>query len=121
MLEILHLYVTLSSVMLIYIVSRSPFLQGVFSTPLARYLGKTSFALYCVHQAMINWFGYRSMLFFWTFTGNETTARYELGLIIAWFFQTIVTVWAADIFWRFVDLPTVGITKRLEDMCVVRS
>jgi peptidoglycan/LPS O-acetylase OafA/YrhL len=119
--EILHLYVTIASVILVYAVSCSPLLQRMFTTPLARYLGKTSFALYLVHQAMINWFGYRSMLFFWTFTGNDTTARYELGLLISWFFQTIVTVWAADIFWRFVDLPTVGITKRLEEACVVKS
>jgi peptidoglycan/LPS O-acetylase OafA/YrhL len=117
----LHLFNTIASTILVYVVSRSPFLQGIFTTPLARYLGKISFALYCVHQALINWFGYRSMLYFWTFTGNDTTCRYELGLGIAWLFQTIVTIWAADIFWRFVDLPTVGFTKWIEEICVVRS
>lgn len=119
--DLLYLFVSIASVLLVYVVSRSPFLQDLFSTPLAKYLGKTSFALYCVHQALINWFGYRSMLFFWTLTGNDTTGRYELGLILAFFFQTVATVWAADIFWRYLDLPTVGITKRLQELCVVRS
>ncbi|KAF2273710.1 uncharacterized protein EI97DRAFT_403853, partial [Westerdykella ornata] len=99
----LYFYNTIASVLLVYVVSISPFLQGLVTTPLGRYLGKISFALYCVHQALINWFGYRSMLFFWSLTGNETTFRYELGLGIAWVFQTIATIWAADMFWRYVD------------------
>jgi peptidoglycan/LPS O-acetylase OafA/YrhL len=119
--DLLYLFISIASILLVYVVSRSPFLQGMFSTPFAKYLGKTSFALYCVHQALINWFGYRSMLLFWTLTGNDTTVRYEMGLILAFFFQTIATIWAADIFWRFLDLPTVGITKRLEEFCVIRG
>jgi peptidoglycan/LPS O-acetylase OafA/YrhL len=118
---IFDFYVTLSSVMLIYVVSCSPFLQGVFLTRVGKYLGKISFALYCVHQALINWFGYRSILFFWTLTGNKTTGRYEFGLVLSWIFQTIATIWAADMFWRFIDLPTVRIAKRLEEMCFVQS
>jgi peptidoglycan/LPS O-acetylase OafA/YrhL len=120
-LDKVNFYITFGCVMMVWCVSRSRFLQSMFSTPVARYLGKTSFALYCVHQALINWFGYRSMLYFWTLTGKQTTGQYELGLVLAWIFQTIVTIWAADIFWRFIDLPTVRITKRLEELCVVRS
>jgi peptidoglycan/LPS O-acetylase OafA/YrhL len=116
-----NFYITIACIMMVWSVSRSRFLQGWFSTPVAKYLGKTSFALYCVHQALINWFGYRSMLFFWTLTGKQTTSRYELGLVLAWIIQTIATIWVADIFWRFIDLPTVRITKRLEEMCVIRS
>jgi peptidoglycan/LPS O-acetylase OafA/YrhL len=119
--DVLHLFVSIASVLLVYVVSRSHFLQDMFATPFAKYLGKISFALYCVHQALINWFGYRSMLFFWGLTGSNTTVRYELGLILAFFFQTIATIWAADIFWRCLDQPTVGVTKWLEAFCAVRS
>ena len=93
----------------------------MFTTHVAKYLGKISFALYCVHQAMINSFGYRSMLFLWSFTGNDTVYRYELGLGLSWVIQTTVTIWAADVFWRLVDVPSVGISKRLEELCLVKS
>jgi peptidoglycan/LPS O-acetylase OafA/YrhL len=116
-----NLFVTIGSVLLVYVVSRSPFLQDMFTTSVARYLGKTSFALYCVHQAMIDWFGYRSMLFFWSFTGHDTVFRFESGLVLAWIFQTIATIWVADIFWRFVDVPTISITKWLEEICSSKS
>lgn len=113
----LNFYVTIAGVLLVYITSRSPFLQSFFTTSLARYLGKISFGFYLVHQALINWFGYRSILFFWTFTGHDTLFRYELGLIITWVFQTAATIWAGDLFWRYVDAPTVGFTKWTEDVC----
>lgn len=116
-----NLFVTIGTVILVYVVSRSPFLQSMFTTHVAKYLGKISFALYCVHQAMINSFGYRSMLFLWSFTGNDTVYRYELGLGLSWVIQTTVTIWAADVFWRLVDVPSVGISKRLEELCLVKS
>ncbi|KAJ5061029.1 acyltransferase 3 [Bipolaris maydis] len=116
-----NLFVTIGTVILVYVVSRSPFLQTMFTTQLAKYLGKISFALYCVHQAMINSFGYRSMLFLWSFTGNDTVYRYELGLFLSWVVQTTLTIWAADVFWRFVDIPSVGISRRLEEWCLVNS
>lgn len=117
----LNLFTTIASVLLVYVVSRSPSLQDLFTTRFAQYLGKVSFSLYCVHQALINWFGYRSILFFWTFTGRDTLWSYELGIGIAWVFQTVATFWAADVFWRLVDLPSVGVTKRLEQVCIVSS
>jgi peptidoglycan/LPS O-acetylase OafA/YrhL len=116
-----YLYTTIASTLLVYVADRSPFLQDMFTTPVAKYLGKVSFAFYCVHQAMINWFGYRSILFFWTFTGRQTLFQYEFGIGIAWVFQTVVTFWAADLFWRFVDAPCVRFTKWVESVCVISS
>jgi hypothetical protein len=111
----------ISSALLVYIASRSPFLQGVSTTPLEKLVGKTSLSLYCVHQALINWVGYRSILLFWSITGSDTNWRFELGIGIAFVFQTTVTVCAADIFWRFVDALCVDFTRWVERMCIVSS
>jgi peptidoglycan/LPS O-acetylase OafA/YrhL len=116
-----YFFSILASMLLVYIASRSQFLQGVFTTPLGRYLGKTSFSLYCVHQALINWFGYRSILFWWSMTGSDSVWRYEVGIGIAFVFQTAVTFCAADIFWRLVDAPCVDFTKWVEKKCVVEE
>jgi len=114
---LLDLFTCAGALLLVYSVSRSPMLQRFFSTPLAKYLGKTSFALYCVHQPLINWFGYRNILAMWQITGKETTFQYELGFGIAFVIQLAVSVWAADLFWRAVDKPSVTFAKWLEKVC----
>jgi peptidoglycan/LPS O-acetylase OafA/YrhL len=114
----LYFYQTIASTLLVYVANRSPSLQKVFTTPLAIYLGKISFALYCVHQALINWFGYRTILLMWSYTGRDTLFRYEAGIVLTFIFQTILSIWAADVFWRFVDAPSVGFTKRVEKVCI---
>lgn len=113
----LYVYTSIAGTLLVWVVSRSPFLQSWFATPVGRYLGKISFGFYLVHQCLINWFGYRSILSFWSFTGHDTLLQYELGLAITWLFQTAATIWAGDLFWRYVDAPTVGFTKWVEDTC----
>lgn len=115
--QVLYFFTSIAAVLLVYIVDKSPFLQSLYTTPIARYLGKTSFALYCVHQALINWFGYRSILFWWSIFGNDTIMRYELGIGIAFVVQTVVTMWASDLFYKFVDHPSVGFGRWLERLC----
>ncbi|KAF2119831.1 acyltransferase family-domain-containing protein [Lophiotrema nucula] len=74
----LYFWTTIGAVIVVYSVSCSPSLQRLFITPLGRYLGKISFALYLVHQAMIVVFGYRNILFWWSVTGKETTMHLRI-------------------------------------------
>lgn len=115
--RIQYFFTSIASILLVWIVSKSPSLQAIFTTPVARYLGKTSFALYCVHQALINWFGYKVILYFWGTFGNETVFKYELGIGLAFVIQCAVTLWVSDVFWRAVDLPSVKFTKWMEEKC----
>jgi hypothetical protein len=39
--------------------------------------------------------------------------------VITWVVQTVVTVWAADVFWRGVDKPCVKFTRWIEKVCFV--
>ncbi|KAF2649779.1 hypothetical protein K491DRAFT_640255 [Lophiostoma macrostomum CBS 122681] len=114
----LYFYQTIASTLLVYVANRSPSLQKLFTTQLAVYLGKISFSLYCVHQALINWFGYRTILLMWSFTGRDSLWEYEAGIVLTFIFQTILSIWVADIFWRLVDAPSVGLTKRIERACI---
>ncbi|KAF2008179.1 hypothetical protein P154DRAFT_550276 [Amniculicola lignicola CBS 123094] len=104
----LYFFTSTASVLLVYIVSRSATLQRIFTTPLARYLGKTSFALYCVHQILILWFGFRIIVFIWTITGRDTIFAFELGMAIAFLMQTVVTI-------------CVKFTKWLEGLCALKA
>lgn len=113
----LHFFTTIAAVLLVYIVSQSSQLQKIYTAPVGRYLGKISFAFYCVHQALIGWFGYRNILFWWSIFGNHTTLRYELGIGIAFLIQTVVTIWVADLYYKAVDFPSVGFGRWLEELC----
>jgi hypothetical protein len=73
--------------------------------------------LYCVHQALVNWFGYQSILFWWSIVGRDTVLRYEVGIGIAFVVQTVVTIWASDLIYKFVDQPSVGFGRWLEQLC----
>ncbi|KAF2735898.1 hypothetical protein EJ04DRAFT_599339 [Polyplosphaeria fusca] len=109
---------SVAAVLMVWVVSKSASLQKLFTSSLARYLGKVSFALYCVHVAMITWFGYRNILFFWSIFGKEKVWQYELGIGVAFVLQVVVTMWVADVFYRLVDLPSVRFTKWIEDKSV---
>ena len=117
--SLLDFFTTAGAILLVCAVAQSASLKRMFSTPFAKYLGKISFALYCVHQPLISWFGYRSILFWWSITGNETLFTYEFGFAIAFSIQLVITVWAADLFYRVVDEPSVRLAKWLEEKCAV--
>lgn len=114
---ILDFYTCTGALITVYAISCSRWLQRFFSTPLARYLGKTSFAFYCVHQPLINWFGYRTILGMWEITGKDTFWGYEFGWGVACLIILAMSVWVADIFFRAIDMPSVRFAKWLEQKC----
>jgi hypothetical protein len=46
-------------------------------------------------------------------TGNGSTGA-RCGFILAFPLVTVPVLWAADLVWRFVDLPSIRLAKRLE-------
>ncbi|KAF2200588.1 hypothetical protein GQ43DRAFT_441427 [Delitschia confertaspora ATCC 74209] len=116
---LLDFFTCSGSLLLVYTISASPWLQQPFSTPLARYLGRTSFALYCVHQPLVNWFGYSNVLAMWRVTGREGWWGYEGGFAVAFVWQVVVSVWLADIFFQTVDMPSVRFARWVEGVCGV--
>jgi hypothetical protein len=104
----------IGSILLVYSVSKSHvLLQPMFSTPLAKYLGKISYALYCVHIPILNWIGFRIIFFCWTSAlGNN------IGFVVAFAIVSVITIFVADLFSRAVDEPCVRLARWLENMCL---
>jgi peptidoglycan/LPS O-acetylase OafA/YrhL len=107
-------FLYIGSILLVYSVSQSRvLLQPIFSTPLAKYLGRISYALYCVHIPILNWIGFRIILFWWTSAlGNN------VGFVVAYAIISVITIFAADLFWRAVDEPCVRLSRWLENVCL---
>lgn len=109
------LFTCVGSVLIVYGVSQSAFLQRPFSTPLAKYLGKISYSLYCVHQPLLNMFGFINFKFWW-----ELGLGHNLGFLIAFTIQLAFTVLASDMFYRAVDEPSVRFAKWVEEQMAER-
>ncbi|KAK8051589.1 hypothetical protein PG993_002974 [Apiospora rasikravindrae] len=102
-----HFWPTIAAVALIFALDRSPLLQRLFTTPFARYLGRISYSLYLVHVPILHGLGYWAGKFFLETTGSETDSGYVLGVTAAAVVVWVVTIWAADLGWRYVDAPAV--------------
>ncbi|KAF2729803.1 hypothetical protein EJ04DRAFT_537624 [Polyplosphaeria fusca] len=90
------------------------YLRVPFETSLAVYLGKISFPLYIIHGPICHMIGEALVPFFWSFTGNETEIRYELGVCLAFMVVAVIVIWLADVVMRVVDTPSVRFGRTLQ-------
>ena len=58
--------------------------------------------------------GYVLMFTFWKMTGKETMMGYCLAYFLTWLVVFPVVLWLADLFWRFLDVPSVKLAKWIE-------
>jgi hypothetical protein len=57
----------------------------------------------------------------WLITGKETDAQFCFGLLIGYAICLPVSIWAADMFWRAVDVPSVKFSRWLEHQLFAQS
>ena len=53
--------------------------------------------------------------------GKETDFQYCLGFFIGWLICLPISIWAGDVFWRAVDVPSVRFSRWLEDKLIVKG
>lgn len=111
----------IGAMIMIYATSLDSRLQSLFNNSLSRYLGNISFALYLVHGFTLKTIGYVSVYGFWKITGKDTLFQYESGFVLGGLIVIPITIWLADLFWRFVDIPTVKFTRWFEHALLPRA
>ncbi|KAF2973489.1 hypothetical protein GQX73_g201 [Xylaria multiplex] len=77
------------------------------------YLGHLSYAVYLMHGPVTHVLGYPVQRWAWGITGVEGSG-FKSGVVLAAIINIPLVVWAADIFWRAVDIPSVRFAKWLE-------
>lgn len=102
------------AILIIWSISNIEILQKLFSTSFFHYLGQISFSLYLVHWPILAAGGWEVAPVIWRITGTTTGFRYDLGFLLAFLVLAPFVVWAADLFWRFVDLPCIRFAKQFE-------
>ena len=122
----------IASLQIVFACQQLPLLQRLLSTEPIQYLASISFALYLMHGPIFDSFGSRVMDHIWDFAGfpggsdgvrEETAGAWQLFVvwIAGMFCLGIPSVWAADLFWRFIDRPCVNFARWLEGRCVEKE
>ena len=112
---------SLGSVLFVWSVNNAPFLQQPFNTGMIQYLGKISYALYLMHGPVIHIIGYTIEPLVWSITGSDTELEYKLGFLLSTILIVPCLLWAADLFWRAFDIPSVKFARWVENQCIVND
>ncbi|KAI9042632.1 acyltransferase family protein [Aspergillus affinis] len=112
---------TLGAILIVFSINHSKDIQKLLTHPLSQYLGKISFSFYIVHGPILHSLGYSLMPNIWALVGKETNFQYCLGFFIGWFICLPLSLWAGDIFWRAVDVPSVKFARWVEDRLVIKT
>ncbi|RDW59014.1 hypothetical protein BP5796_11938 [Coleophoma crateriformis] len=84
--------------------------EHIFTTPVAQYLGKISYASYLLHNTVI--YAVRNPVMSWF---ERVMGVHELGTLVmlASLVCAPVMIWVADLFTRYVDEPSISFAKWL--------
>jgi len=96
-------------------------LAAIFSSPISRYMGNISYALYIGHGMANHLIGVPLFYYVFQFTGQETPLGWALGMTLCIALQTVVVVWVGDVLWRLVDKPSVIAARRFEEWCLLKA
>ena len=96
-------------------------LSSFFNLPPIQYLGKISFSIYLVHGAFHHTLGYCTDMFLFDsvfhlkLPEDKYTAKFNLAFVLCAMINMGIFIWAADIFMRLVDIPSVKLARWLDE------
>lgn len=122
----------IASLQIVFACQQLPPLQRFLSTEPIQYLASISFALYLMHGPVFDCLAHKVMDAVWNFAGvpaGEDGVREDTAspgqLFFVWltgaFGLGIPSVWVADLFWKFVDVPCVDLARWLDVWCVEKD
>ncbi|TVY27982.1 hypothetical protein LHYA1_G003485 [Lachnellula hyalina] len=97
------------------------FLQRLFTTPVALYLGTISYALYLTHNLCLTILEPRIGPAINMHIGRATLWERHLSWAVGLAVYLPIIICVADLFWRLVDAPTVKFARWFEGKCVVEK
>jgi len=99
---------TVGSTLLIWSVGKSTWLQRMFTTPFAQYLGKVSYSLYVTHHVVNETLAFHAIRVAqdWI-TGKDTPLTFELGMLSGLLVCVPAFFGLAHLFWLFVESKSV--------------
>lgn len=111
------------AIMLVWATSSSPALQQLFSTGIAQYLGRISYALYIVHGPLLHIVGYAITTAIWKYLGTdgESMMRWTVAVGLGNAITFAIIFLVANFFYIWVDTTSVRISRAAERLCFGQS
>ncbi|OTA91279.1 hypothetical protein M434DRAFT_76547, partial [Hypoxylon sp. CO27-5] len=116
-----HFWLSIAAVWLVLSIDRAPFIQRIFTCNFSQYLGRISYSLYLVHLVILHSFGFRMGKFFVELTGYDTKLQYFSGVLVTTIIFWFITIWVADLGWRFVDAKVVRFSSWMYNHLCLRE
>jgi len=95
----------------LYAVVRIESLKRFLSTKGFLYLGRISFAVYCVHYIVNLVFGRMLLDLMWSLSGKDTEMRYQFGFFLGFALTTPLVILASHMFYIAVDTTSIRFSK----------
>lgn len=111
---------SIGAVIFVLCVGHSPRWKSFFNLAPIQYLGKISYALYLMHGPVMHTVGYVIERRAYAITGVEGW-WYNAGFVLGSMGCIPAVIWAADVFWRLFDIPTVRFAKWVETKCSIKQ
>lgn len=112
-----YFWQSIGAVLIVWSASHSEDIKPIFTNSSAQYLGKISYALYIVHGNILRTVLYAIMPTIWDIC--EEAEESNVSFLTAWLIGACVIMpmafWAADVFWRLVDMPCVKLARWVEN------
>ncbi|RDW87932.1 hypothetical protein BP5796_03626 [Coleophoma crateriformis] len=105
---------TYAAILIVWSLDNAKFLQPMFISSYAQYLGKISFSLYLVHGPILHVFGYAIVPAMLNITGDDTTFHYQSGLLLGLLALSPIVLLVADIFNTLIDAPCARLANWVE-------
>jgi peptidoglycan/LPS O-acetylase OafA/YrhL len=116
-----YFFPDIGALLLVLILSKASFLQKIFTTRIAQYLGDISLSLYMLHVSVLmtlgNWLIVKCLIV----TRGFGDWGFPAGMTMALSCCLIVTFWVADIFWRLVDTRCIQLAKWVSTKASVKD
>lgn len=111
---------SLAGLFVIWSVQRLYYVNAVFCLSIPQYFGKISFAFYLVHGPLLHSAGFALQPKI--FAAVESSVSAWVGaLVLGWMTMLALSVIAAHLFWKLVDMPLVRFAKWFEALASRRS
>jgi peptidoglycan/LPS O-acetylase OafA/YrhL len=110
---------TYAAILLVWSLDNAKFLQPMFISSYAQYLGKISFSIYIVHGPVLHVFGYAIVPAMWKIMGNDISFQYQLGFFLGLLVLSPIVLLIADIFYRLIDVPCAKLAMWVESKLIM--
>jgi hypothetical protein len=111
----------IGALLLVFTLSKAEFLQKIFTTRIAQYLGDISLSIYMLHVLVLMTLGNWLIVNCLIVTRGLGDWGFPVGMTMAFSCCAIVTFWVGDIFWRLVDTRCIQFAKWVSNKASVKE